>query len=711
MIYPATIIERFEETRNCLPYTSYKVGFRLYPNDFKEWESYRYIWQDQELETDNNNKIFIGDKENIDEIIPFYSSRIQKLGTNEGKNNDDCDEKYCIDDLIVYDLKEKDDLLISNKSQNEEDCNSLSKMNINDNCYPNFLEKVKTKLNSMKKTYVIPKSQSYSLYYSLLISEFANNDSYQKMINLLYKDNPEKPNPELIHYIFLFFGYSSTLFHKEFLKELSNDMKENVINYLNDLSEKDLRNIKKETIEIIQKVLQYYLNFSIPAKERNEIIENFSLSFSLKMLKSSLLEKRISAVNNIVDIIKNSKNNKEKIIKLLEIFEKNKIFNEIFGSNSHIQLINRSKNLLEIMLSEDKLSNKEMGLIWEATKKGDLEGKLTILKLLKEISLYLKEKHIKMLIESIYLTDSEHLIKEEIDLIYDLATHYTQPQEEIKRIIDYFLKGLFSGNFEDEDDKKMKIIINKIIDTIRNQYNHVNKKNIILEYVVNILFGYVRNKMIKYSYISLRILKILIREFPIIYKNDNTNEEKENEINDKGLSEPSKIYLLDNNCEPIIDLKDFSNYLIENFEEFRNLVKETIKNKNWNKDIDLLNVDNQTYTENLKIRLSIISLMVIKKIWKNDQDPILLVFKILIQNSICEKDNFIFYEWIQYLLNSEKLSFENETKIFNLFNETICADNKKCQNLSIHAFESYLKIFLDINKRNNLLDFYMENVN
>ena len=68
------------------------------------------------------------------------------------------------------------------------------------------------------------------------------------------------------------------------------------------------------------------------------------------------------------------------------------------------------------MIQEDKLSDQELGIIWEATKKGDLEGKLTILKTLKEIFKRLKEKHLKVISEQLYNTPPNELTNEEIDV-------------------------------------------------------------------------------------------------------------------------------------------------------------------------------------------------------------------------------------------------------------------------------------------------------
>ena len=78
----------------------------------------------------------------------------------------------------------------------------------------------------------------------------------------------------------------------------------------------------------------------------------------------------------------------------MKLIEDNRLFNEIYGPNSHIQLINKSKEFLEIMIQNNKLSETELSIIWEATQKGDLEGKLTILNIFKEIIGSFKENHL-----------------------------------------------------------------------------------------------------------------------------------------------------------------------------------------------------------------------------------------------------------------------------------------------------------------------------
>lgn len=652
--YPATIMSRNEEIINGMKKVDYRIGFRIYPATFPDWINYTKFWPEKTKTTDSNNRIYFGDQEGYDETISSTSKRIQCFGSYTGGVSNSQNkplsesESICIDDFIIFELKGQ-------------------------------------------RFYVIGKSSSFSYYYATLIANFAALGGFESLLNLLHKNAKEKINSELLYYIFHFISNSSSLFHKEYIKQLSELMKENVISYLNDLNQNDLRNMKKETIELITKVLRYYLSYSLSVEERNEVVENFGLSFSLKMLRTSLLDKRISAVKTIVDIIKSSKSEPEKCAKILKMIEDYKIFYEIYGPNSHIQLINKSKDLLEIMLQEDKLSSGEMEIIWNATKKGDLEGKLTILKTLKEISSSLKEKHIKMLLTSIYQSEPHVLINEEIDLIYDLATHSTQPESELEKCIKFFLNGLFASKTDDAE--KTGILVNKIF-----QITKLNKNLKIA--ILNELISNIENN--NNVYLSLKLLGKFISDKNEKEKDNNNNNKYYNNNNSGGISlnKPSLSIFEEN----IVEKSKIVDLFIKNFTDFKACIKAMLENKNWNKDIDLLPFDNFTYSQNLRARLHFLNILILENVWTSDIDPIDFVFEILNNNSLSEKDSQEFYKWIKKFIE-RNLSIEMEEKIFNLFNNKICADSKKCQNLSIQAFESYLRVFLDINKIKENLEY------
>ena len=285
---------------------------------------------------------------------------------------------------------------------------------------------------------------------------------FDRMIDVLSSNN--RPMPELVHFIFFVFSNCGPTFHKEFVKQLGPQLQTKIFRYLYDMNQNELRNIKKDTLDIITKVLRFYLGLTLGSDERNRIIEEFSITFSLKMIKTNFLEKRIQAVKNLVEIIRVSKLDKDKSNFLLKLIEDNKIFFEIFGTNSHFQLIFMSKDLLEIMLNEDKLSEEEIEMIWAKTKKGDLEGKLTILKILKDVSKSLNGKHVTSLLNNIYNSKSEshEFIDEEIDLIYELSVHKSQSEETVEKCIKFFTSSILTS--KSDDGEKNNTLINKIFD-------------------------------------------------------------------------------------------------------------------------------------------------------------------------------------------------------------------------------------------------------
>ena len=86
--YPATICNVIEyENENGLIYKEYKVGFRLYPENFLDNSEYDYntflqyyiFWDNNDNLVDEEGNSYIGDQPRFDEELPFYTKRIQKF--------------------------------------------------------------------------------------------------------------------------------------------------------------------------------------------------------------------------------------------------------------------------------------------------------------------------------------------------------------------------------------------------------------------------------------------------------------------------------------------------------------------------------------------------------------------------------------------------------------------------------------------------------
>jgi len=161
-----------------------------------------------------------------------------------------------------------------------------------------------------KKNYIIARGSHFSYYYANLLYEFSNMKGFENMLNVL--SSKERPSPEVVHTIFVLLNSSSNLFHKEYIKELASEMLNKTSKYLSEMTQNELRNIKKESIDLITRTLKMFISHSESFEESSNIIENFGISLAIKMLKTTFLEKRIQAIRTIVEVINSSKLNPEK---------------------------------------------------------------------------------------------------------------------------------------------------------------------------------------------------------------------------------------------------------------------------------------------------------------------------------------------------------------------------------------------------------------
>ena len=101
-----------EEEINGFNKVTYRVGFRLYPDHFRNsedendtYDKHLDIWKKgyfrNEPDNDSENEKYLGDIENFDENIPCYSKRIPKFNTFSRWQQKNLDYIW-IKNIIVY---------------------------------------------------------------------------------------------------------------------------------------------------------------------------------------------------------------------------------------------------------------------------------------------------------------------------------------------------------------------------------------------------------------------------------------------------------------------------------------------------------------------------------------------------------------------------------------------------------------------------------
>lgn len=133
------------------------------------------------------------------------------------------------------------------------------------------------------------------------------------------------------------------------------------IKALRDAPEKSLRNVRREKIESIIKSIDNFQRRLITKDEREKQTEVLKLEVSLMCLRSSYMERRIHGIRELTAIIKNmrmfSTNKTFTPMFLIQWMDENGVFSQLFDpKKTHLQLVQRTSDVLKLLLSENMLS-------------------------------------------------------------------------------------------------------------------------------------------------------------------------------------------------------------------------------------------------------------------------------------------------------------------------------------------------------------------
>lgn len=374
---PSTILKVNKDELNGLIKLNYFIGFRMYYDVFPQATEYKAFWTFPEIGIDKNCRKYIGNSEHLDEMISCWSTRIQPFNSQTiEKKNIECSDTN-IDDQIPFDYEVQNEIgeLVS------------------------------------KKTYIIGKGNSFVYFYALLLSRFAELGGFDYVLSKC----KTCINSENIHNAFTIFGYAASYFHKEYINNTGWELLEYAKKYLEALPTMDSKSMKKISIEIIVQVLKM-LGSGSQNSEFIEVIDNFNLSCSVNLIKSPSLDKKIQALKTLVDLITEYKTQPKKKEKLLAAIKGSQIVNEIFGPNSHIHLIAKSRELMELIIREGEISEGELQQIWGAASKGDLESKMAVIKILGFVLRSMSNVQAEKLISYIFASKPTDLLSDELEV-------------------------------------------------------------------------------------------------------------------------------------------------------------------------------------------------------------------------------------------------------------------------------------------------------
>ena len=313
---------------------------------------------------------------------------------------------------------------------------------------------------------------------------------------------------------------------------------------------------------------------------------------------------------------------------------------------------------------ENQLNKDDIELIWNCTKKGDLEAKVTILKLLYELADNLKEDYVEMLLNNIKLTDGKKINNDELDLVYKLSLQGEHNEKNILICTEYLCNCLLAS-------PTPHIKNNPILDKV---LTLAQKNDIYLKKILTMCENCLKkneNSLLSYSILFEIMDKMNIEE----------NECIQGMVKDQYL-----LHLFEDN------FRLYNKQASELFE------KSEIKFED-GANRDKFKINGFTHYENISYRIDILGNM-IKYLYK-DYDFIPFLKEILITKALSPNDKLIFYQFIKQFLSNDNAAEENNVneelnkKIKqNLFE--LISENKE-EEITLDELGLFVSLFLEMN--------------
>lgn len=273
------------------------------------------------------------------------------------------------------------------------------------------------------------------------------------------------------------------LYHRAFVKNILKPFVEASMHLIPKYLEEEAKNTNKINLDQAVMRLELLMRRVYTNKRRNEEMVKLRISIGVSLLKSKQLESRIQGIRIIADSCKAAKasfyaqvhysqlsNNETEVLN--SILQVPQVIEEIFGKYSHIELIQRSTEILKFFLLHGNLKKSELDVIWNCCTR-DEQSKVEIFKVISDSLMFLSKEFIGFLVEKLSSTPPSLIKDKDVVLLGELAVRNTllstAAQKQVFDLMwDISLKSKeYSSILPDMREK----VLNKICDHITTPQN------------------------------------------------------------------------------------------------------------------------------------------------------------------------------------------------------------------------------------------------
>ena len=689
-------------------YKRYTVGFRIIIDKCENYKSYGKYYDDGCNEKyDGQLRKYIGDNCELDEVIEFYDLRLQKPNTklkehkrmqllssltsssNSSRQMNAHFPYYKQNRPFSNNSLFSDNNTINNAEDEEDDI--LHK--ITDTYIP-YVNSDDT------KNYIVAKRKEFSYYYASLLKLFASYNGYENIINILSNETTPLTS-ENIYNVFYILQCSLPYLHTEYLMDNYTALTQGVLKYIDNISSNEMRNLKKELCDIIIQVISRIesrigktklteLTTVTTTTPNNNVtacitlIDEFTLKIGIKMINSSIFDKRLQGVKLLNDYLQTSKDNDDIVNTVLTLMKDNNIIKEIFGVNSHSQIITKSHDIIAMMLDKHALTDDDLELILSGTQKGDLDGKLTIMNMLKDLSHYFITEQRQRVLTFIYKhIDITNIKEKEIEVIYHVSSS-SDNVNDVMNCINFFMECITKCNVLSDNDKTNALFIEKL-----NEIAMKSKQNLI-----HICDRCVQ--ALKDNVNAVMCYKILLCLYNKLYA-----------CNNSYASADEVLASRDALVEYFKDENDLLMVYKRNFEKYKQQAKMLFNSCNSSNTM----IDGFSHSDNIMIRLMFVNIFISSSMTPSTVMSEFNVIKFLIDmlynDPVCDNDRNEFFKFSETILSKININTFDNDKHFTIINELFNLFSNKdifhIQNINDISLRVFCITFLYINIQHNKL--------
>jgi ubiquitin carboxyl-terminal hydrolase 34 len=326
-------------------------------------------------------------------------------------------------------------------------------------------------------------SGSSSIYLVKYINTFGERGGFDFILNAL--NGRINVSQEIMGQLVKIIQSASENLVEPFIKLNGDKILQSISNFVTENAEKNLRTLSQQNllnvIESVNSLAQRIYN----SKEARNNSHMLMVRLGILCLKSDILEKQFFGAKQLLSIETKTREFDSDISRnfLANCLLKDNIFEKII--KGHPGLIAKGSGVLKILLSENKITNNQLSVIWDQICKTDVDSRSALLVMVKEIQWEFSKEQIQYFVKKM-LEDAAEINSETFDLLCSfrrIGWNKYNDSEVLKLVNDVFWEILQS---EKEIKKDLsKEVMQNFIKSLDTDSTHPFISKIIENYLEN----------------------------------------------------------------------------------------------------------------------------------------------------------------------------------------------------------------------------------